>query len=244
MTIGGAMREDEYENPFYRGILREKYSTWEFDLFALKARAAVEEAAAHNPRLQRLKKAVGFYVDDRNGTVQVGFGVHRRKKLRKPIEEADGKWLHETQAHLVWSAPYVGAGVATTLYPAESKDARVTEDRIYIRIGDFSGSNLLDWVKKDIDALTAYAHVTSVDGSPTLKEKFKVWWLRRFHPSSVDSKHTQPAGIQQAQAFIEFSGRTLVVAVLKPIGILLLIILLVVLGLPQLAELISEAAGK
>ncbi|HEV7284475.1 MAG TPA: hypothetical protein VGN75_06430, partial [Kaistia sp.] len=169
------MNDEEHEDPFYRGVRRELYSSWEFEDFQRKVAAHIEALASNNPRLQQMKTAVGFYIDNgHEGQVQVWFGVYRRRKL-------DKKLLSENGARLVYSRPFVGAGVVTTLFPAKSDDARVNEDRIYIRIGDFSSAQLMGWVKKDLANLIAYAHVTNIDGTPTIAERFRVGWLRRFH---------------------------------------------------------------
>ena len=79
--------------------------------------------------------------------------------------------------------------VLCTLYPAETEDMRWgAEDFILIGIGSPSNLRRPRTVRRHLRWLGAYMSVTSLDGSPTFRQRLTVLWLRYFHRYKQDEK--------------------------------------------------------
>lgn len=68
--------------------------------------------------------------------------------------------------------------VVTLIYPARSDALRAREDCIALRAGPYTSYQLRMRLARDIRDLTAYGHVTSLNGRPTWRERLRTKWLR------------------------------------------------------------------
>ncbi len=130
------------------------------------------------------------------------------------------------------------------LFPAQSALGSAVEEVIFLGVGSYGGGELASRLKGDIRSLAAYGHATSIDGSPTIGETLRVWWLRTFHPKRADGKFAQsPIGIHKAGMVAGFVTKTLftasITAVLRPVA-LLLVIWWVLKHTPELMALLPQ----
>jgi hypothetical protein len=124
------------------------------------------------------------------------------------------------------------------LYPATSDVMKAKEDYIIRAVGDMSCYQLRQRIRGDLKDLVAYTYVTGLDGSPTLGERARVGWMRLMCRMHVEGKQTIRAG-QYLHHGVGFVARSVFVAMLRPFGILLLIVVLLWLSLASLTEQLS-----
>jgi hypothetical protein len=231
------------QNAFEKGYRRFKDGVAQFKLFKANALPQIERVVARLPRFGPLEEGYGGHsVEDfAQDALQVRYGERLMGR-----ETVDGKTAIETGPTLLYSLGPSG-DVAVSLYPAKSAVARPFEDHIYLRIGRLKADQLHKRLKRDLADLVAYGHVTSLDGTPTSRERLRVWWLRRTHPMQIGAKFAKASSVQQVGGAIEFTSRTMATALLgallKPIGILVVVALLIRYGMPQLASIIAPACG-
>lgn len=108
------------------------------------------------------------------------------------------------------------------------------EQVIFLRHGHFTAYQLKRMMRRDINDWVAYAYCSSVETDPTLRERIRVWFIRRFRPKYVDSKTVPPIGYDWVGAAV----RALFTAALKPLGVALLIIALTILGLDYIVNVV------
>lgn len=162
-----------------------------FDLFFREAKATFEALAASDPRHADLADIYGFVVtpggamgghDDR--LVEVFYGqrafdaVRERKKLFDPVNK---RVLAESGAALVYERGDDGM-VLCTLHPAKTENMKRTEDLILLSmIRDVSSLTGTAVPARHWRYLMSYMQVTSLDGDPTLGDRFRIWRLMMTH---------------------------------------------------------------
>jgi hypothetical protein len=183
------------------------------------------------PQFAALDACTEFFIMPREAdAVQAGFG--KRLMFRQTVQ---GRHASENGAHIVYSLGPTG-DVTSMLYPAKSDVASVTEEVIFLRIGRIGGIPLYERLASDLRYLVAYERVTSLDTSPSMRERMMVGWLRFWNKMQVDGKTTNP----QANNLIKISTTrfigALLGAALKPVGVLIVAYLLLRFGMPDMAE--------
>lgn len=160
-----------------------------------------------------------------------------KRKMGRP--NLEGNPAIEKGASLLYSLGAQGE-VATMLYGTTSDFASMNEKLIYLRIGHYSAHQLRQRLRGDIHDLVAYAYCSSVDIEPNFRERARVWFLRRFHPLDVDGNFSPAAGNKWVGSAVDFTLKTMLLVLLKPIGIAIAIALLGLFGFEFLAKLISH----
>jgi hypothetical protein len=227
--------------PSDRQRLRQFAAEYEFRLFQEDAKYLIEKTACGNPRFEDWRKYSNFYISNcgnplnrEMATVTAFFG-------KRPIGYmmSGGGLLMEDGASLHYSFGFSGA-VVISLYPAHSEFMRPREKMIHLHIGQLTAHQIGKRVQSDVTNLIAYAHVTSIDGNPTLREKARIWLLRKSKPTQTDDgfqdallrKYIRIGTAYLPKAIItSFLGETF-----KVIAIALAVVVLVRLGFPEWAE--------
>ena len=178
---------------------------------------AILAKARRVPGFGELERIYSFWIDRSNpDTLQLSFG--NRSMFRLTTDQT--KTAAENGPTLVYSLGDIG--FATILYPAQSDLARTFEDHLFLQIGATSGMRLIDGMERDLNILVAYAHVSSIDMTPTLGERWRIWLLRRLCNRSEDGKFRKAPGWSAVLGIAGFGARTFVTAsflsILKPIG--------------------------
>jgi hypothetical protein len=225
-------------SPFQHSYDQAAVSAIEFRVFQEKAPEAIRRSCAKLNRFKSLEELFGFYVHVHSeDTVQAWFGA--RSMFRKGVHE---ELAIEKGLTLLYSKGATGE-VVVSLYPCASNLAHTHESQIHVRIGRYTAYELLRSIPSDVADLVAYGYVSSLDGSPTFREKFRIWLLRKSCPAQVEGKFTKPAMSAYLYRGLELSSKTLLGAVfgavLKPIGLVIAVLLLGYLGFTHLISLIK-----
>ncbi|CUW88539.1 MULTISPECIES: hypothetical protein [Rhizobium/Agrobacterium group] len=237
------------ENPFWYPRHKRINGRIEFDAFLDAVQEEALRCTENFPRFHILNMAFGSVIPDKDPililnakgkyeierqiTYQINFG--NRPMRRKDL---DGNWATETGATLHYSLGD-GGYVATSLYGFHSELGQMEEKMIFLRIGHYTAYQLKKFIERDIKDFVAYSYVSSVDTEPTWREWARVWFLRHFHPRQVNGKFESPKGNKWVGTAANFTLRTMLLVLLKPIGIALAAALLLFLGFEMLASLIS-----
>lgn len=232
--LGSAMTNPDdkrLHNPFTSRWRRRKDAEHDFRWFKERAEREIRAIIEKVPHFAALDAYTGFDVMPReDDAVQAGFG--NRPMGRQTTE---GRTASESGAHIVYSLGPTG-DVATMLYPAKSDLASVREEVIFLRIGRIGGIPLYNRLARDLRYLVAYERVTSLDASPSVRERMMIGWLRFWNRMQVDGKTTIP----EANNLIKISTTrfigALLGAIIKPLGVLIVAYLLLRFGMPDVAE--------
>ena len=219
---------------FFDTRLRHEIGQIEFSYFRQHAIVQIPEICKSIRRFCDLKREFSFWVDSQGGDdhLQINFGT--RKMWAKGL---DGGTVPEKGPSLVYSLGPVDGAVATVLYPASSSLGRVPEDHVFLRIGNYGGIDLLSKLRSDLKDLVAYSFISSLELNPSVGDRLRFWWLRTTHPHSIDEKFIRPLTPNAMVASAsKFTISSLVVALMRPIGLVLAYLLLVYLGLANLGE--------
>jgi hypothetical protein len=200
----------------------------------------IENICASIDRFKPLADAYSFYIDSRDvDRLQLWFG--NRPMFRT---NPDGSIAVEGGLTLLYTLGPTGA-VAIILYPASSSLAKTFEDHIYLGIGRYTGYQLYRRLPRDLRALVAYGHATSLDGDPTWRERLQVRWMRLAQPMQVKGEFARPAGKQRLTAgvlyFARMAGGAVLAALLKPWGMAIAILILLYFGWTYVAGLITPS---
>lgn len=164
-----------------------------------------------------LERIYSFWIDRSNpDTLQLSFG--NRSMFRLTTDRS--KTAAENGPTLVYSLGDIG--FATILYPAKSDLARTFEDHVFLQIGATSGIKIAEGMERDLTILVAYAHVSSIDMTATLGERWRIWLLRQVCNRAEDGKFRKAPSWSAMLGLAGFGARTFVTAsflsIIKPIG--------------------------
>jgi hypothetical protein len=213
---------------------RQSIAEIEFRYFRQRAIAEIPTICQSISRFTDLQAEFSFWTDTSNGEDHLQLNFGKRKTGLNDFEE---KPAIEKGPSLVYSLGRTGGTVSTVLYPASSPLGGVAEDHIFIRIGSYSGLQLLSRLRSDIKDLVSYAFVSSLETDPSLHDRIRLWWLRQTHPQQVEKKFVRPLSPSKfVAAASTFTMTSLIVALLRPIGLVLAYLLLLYLGFANLAE--------
>lgn len=219
---------------FFAARYRQEKAQIEFSYFRQHAVAQIPEICKSIERFDALRRAFTFRVDQTWGEdhLQISFG--KRKMWARGI---DGGSVAESGPSLVYSLAPIEGRIATVLFPATSALGRVKEDHLFLRVGNYGGIDLLEKLQSDLKDLVAYAFVTSLELDPTIADRLRFWWLRRTHPHSIEQTFVRPLTPHAFAASVsKFTVTNLVVALLRPLGVLFAYLVLVYLGFANLSE--------
>ncbi|WP_398471340.1 hypothetical protein [Tardiphaga sp.] len=217
---------------FSRARLRQSIAEIEFRYFRDRAQRAIIDRIAKFSRFGELKSEFGFRIDTSNGSdhIQINFG-----KRKLGVLDLEDKPAIEKGASLVYSLGRTGGIVACVLYPATSPLGSVAEDHIFLRVGTFSGQKLLSHLDSDLKDLISYTFVSSLETSPSLRDRLRFFWLRLTHPQQISGNFVRPVTPSKLLASgFRFTAASLLVAMLRPLGVLIFSLLLIYLGLNYL----------
>ncbi|MCP1844421.1 hypothetical protein ACVIHI_002658 [Bradyrhizobium sp. USDA 4524] len=219
---------------FYKTRYRQEKGQIEFSHFRQLAVQQIPEICQSIDRFDGIRRAFSFWVDktDEEDRLQINFGT--RKMWAKGV---DGGTVAERGPRLLYSLSSIDGVVLTALYPATSELGSVAEDHIFLRIGHYGGIDLLDKLRSDLKDLVAYAYVSSLELEPTIADRIRFWWLRKTQPHSIDQKFVRPlTPMTWAASASKFTAAAFLIALLRPVGVLLAYLVLVYLGLAALGE--------
>ncbi|AOH87157.1 hypothetical protein AWL63_23605 (plasmid) [Sphingomonas panacis] len=224
-------------NPFFAGWRRYKDAEHDWRLFKETAERAIPDLMTLNADFAALEAYCGFYCHlGIETTVQVEFA--NRLMGRTTLK---GATASEHGATLVYSFGPTG-WVAVMLFPPKSELGRVTEDHIYLRIIPASAAKLLEKLPRDLRDLVRYQRVASLDGTPRIGERMRLAWLRYWSRMQVNGQIKAARSAEHVNWALEFSTGQLVLAmimaVLKPVGVLIVVYLLIRFGMPHLAQIL------
>jgi hypothetical protein len=93
---------------------------------------------------------------------------------------------------------------------------------VFHQIGATSGIKIAEGMERDLKILVAYAHVSSIDMTATLGERWRIWLLRQVCNRGEDGKFRKAPGWSAMLGIAGFGARTFVTAsflsIIKPIG--------------------------
>ncbi len=189
-----------------------------------------------------LEDVYNFYVSRAvKDTLQLSFG--HRSMFRATADQK--KTAVEAGPSLVYSLGPTGQ-FSTILYPARSDLGRPHEDHLFLQIGATSATRLIEGMPKDLRLMVAYAHVSSIDMTATWGERARIWWLRQLCHRGQDGKFRKAPILSTLLGFASFGARTFATAsllsLLKPLGLVLLLIFLAWAGWDSLASLLQGFA--
>ena len=219
---------------FHSAVLRHEIGQIEFSFFRQRAIDRVPEICKSIPRFDELRAEFSFWIDKDGGDdhLQINFGT--RKMWARGLS---GGTVAEKGPSLVYSLSPADGNIAAVLFPAQSDLGRVKEDHIFLRIGQYSGIDLLDKLRTDLKDLVAYTYISSLELDPSIADRIRFWWLRTTRPHSLEKQFVRPLNPNALVASAsKFTITSLLVALMRPIGWLLAYVLLIYLGLSKLTE--------
>lgn len=219
---------------FAAAKLRQGIGEIEFRYFRKRASEEIPAICRSIKRFDALQREFSFWIDKSNGEdhLQLNFG-----KRKIGVNDLDEKPAIEKGPSLVYSLSRTGGVVSTALFPASSTLGGVAEDHIFLRIGSYSAHQLLSRLRSDIKDLVSYTFISSLETESSVHDKIRFWWLRNTHPHSKDKKFVRPLspGMLLTSAS-RFTMTSLVIALLRPLALVLAYLLLVYLGFASLAQ--------
>lgn len=176
-----------------------------------------------------LERIYSFWIDRSNpNTLQLSFG--NRSMFRLNTDRT--KTASENGPTLVYSLG--DDRFATILYPARSDLAQTHEDHLFLQIGATSGAKLIEGMERDLRVLVAYAHVSSIDMTSSLSDRWRIWLLRQLCNRGENGKFQKAPAWSALLGIASFGARTFAtasfVSVLKPIGLAFALFLVAWLG--------------
>jgi hypothetical protein len=79
---------------------------------------------------------------------------------------------------------------------------KAQEEFIVRAFGNMTGHQLRQRVRRDLKDLVAYTYATGIDGSPTLAERTRVFWMRLVCRRQIEGKQS----IRTTQYFFQGAG--------------------------------------
>lgn len=240
-VVGGRLPRLPDDHPFAAGLRRAAAGRAELAFFAYIIREP-GPAIRRIPRLKVLQDEFGLYPEFTEGEA-VRFVFGSRRTFRFLQNERGRIHVRERGPQLVYSVGPDGT-IAIMLFPPHSELVSTVEEVIFLGIGRYGGGALAARLTKDLKSLAAYTHVTSVDGSPTLSETLRVWWLRSFHPHTIKGEFKKGVVGLHAGSVGLFTLKTVFTAAFtaffRPIGVIV-VLWWVVTQLPSLVDLLPRS---
>jgi hypothetical protein len=213
---------------------RQEIQEIEFRYFRNRVSEEIPAICQSIERFDALRREFPFRIDKSNGEdhLQINFG-----KRKMGINDLDGKPAIEKGPSLVYTVGPTNGVVSTVLYPASSTLGGVEEDHIFLRIGSYSAHELLSRLRSDMKDLVSYAFISSIETDPSIRDRIRFWWLRSTHPHSKEKKFVRPLTPGRLlTSASRFTMMSLVIALLRPLGLVFAYLLLIYLGFANLAQ--------
>lgn len=233
---------NKIKNPLEAQRRRRQNARHEIDNLRNQSDEAIFGKARSIKGFEVLENIYGFHIDRFHpDTLQMSFGNRSMFRLTVDLK----KTAAETGPTLLYSLGHTGF-FSTILYPAKSDIARTHEDYLFLQIGETSSFKLIEGMENDLKMLVAYAHVSSIDMTPSLRERISVGLLRWFSHRGEKGEFKKPPFWNGLLGFAAFGARTFATAsllsLLKPLGIAILLVLLAIFGLHGLNDLVRSFA--
>jgi len=211
------------QHPFYRKRFWYQCALIEFQYFREEAETVARNAVERIPRAAPLLKAQSFLAKSFDElSIQFWFGKHPTGRFY--FDKSDKKQpATEDGAYLVYSVGPTGA-VAVYLQAARSEVMEAKERLVLRHIGPLSCYQLCRRLHRDLRDLVAYNYATTLDGDPTLRERIRVAWIRFISLIEVKGEQYIPMN-RVLFGGVGFLARTSVLALLRPWGILAMILI-------------------
>ena len=212
-----AQRPEPQRNPLLAKWQRRRDMRHEISYLQSLSDEEIQQRARQVSGFNELERIYSFWIDRSNpDTLQLSFG--NRSMFRLTIDRS--KTAAENGPTLVYSLGEIG--FATILYPAKSDLARTFEDHVFLQIGATSGIKIAEGMERDLKILVAYAHVSSIDMTATLGERWRIWLLRQVCNRAENGKFRKAPSWSAMLGIAGFGARTFVTAsflsIIKPIG--------------------------
>jgi hypothetical protein len=207
----------------------------EFECFRQAAQRIVEAELSRITRAGPLRTAHGFIVKSFDDlTLQIWFGnLPTGRRLPSP----ESAYATEIGSTLLYSLGPRG-DTAVVLYPAKSEVMKANEAFIIRALGNMSCYQLRQRIRRDLKDLVAYTYATALDGSPTFSERLRIGWIRLVCPMQIEGKQGRRATQYLFQG-VGFVARSSMVAILRPVGIIVLILVLGWFGFSSFVEFLK-----
>ena len=161
---------------------KQSIAATEFRQFRERAILEIPAICGSLDRFAELEREFSFRIDelDEQDHLQCSFGSRSMDDIR----DFEGKPAIEKGPRLVYSLSRTGGLMMTDLFSASSTLGRVSEDHVSIRIGSYSAYQLLKRLRTDIRLLVSYTFISSLETTPSIRDRIRVWWMRKTRPHS------------------------------------------------------------
>jgi hypothetical protein len=236
--------ETKEKNPLEDCFRHRKYARYEIDSLRNQSDEAILAKARSVHGFKVLEEIYSFRIDRSNpDTLQLGFGMRPMGGVA-PVSRL---LALEDGPVLLYSLAYSGYFL-TILYPAKSDIHNTFEDHLFLQIGETSSLNLINTMKSDLRLLVAYAHTSSIDMKPTLRERVSVELLRLFASRGEKGQFKKPPVWSGFLVVCVFGARVITMAsisaMVRPLGIAIVLMILGYFGFGGLRELVVEFLAK
>lgn len=238
-------RQPEERNPLAGPWQRRQSGMREMALLRMRSDEEILKLCRSVPGFKFLESLYGFHVfREHPATLQLSFGC---RSMFRPTTNLK-KTAAEDGPSLCYSLGPDGT-IATIVYPVKSDLARVHEDHLFLGLRAVSGVKLLEGMRDDVRDLVAYAHVSSIDMDATWGERLRIGALRIMRPRGQQGEFERAPVREAMMGVTNFATRAAasagMLAILKPIGLAVALLLLVWFGWEGLAEILrSMIAAK
>jgi len=170
---------------------KQSIAATEFRQFRERAILEIPAICGSLDRFAELEREFSFRIDelDEQDHLQCSFGSRSMD-----IRDSEGKLAIEKGPRLVYSLSRTGGLMMTDLFSASSTLGRVSEDHVSLRTGSYSAYQLLTRLRSDIRLLVSYTFISSLETTPSIRDRFDVWWMRKTHPHSKGAIRRDNAG--------------------------------------------------
>jgi hypothetical protein len=170
---------------FWEAKSKQGIAEIEFRHFRQLAIANIDLICKSLGRFESISREFSFSITTDTGEDHLQFDFGKRSMFMKDL---NGQNAVETGASLFYSLAKTGGVAAAVLVPAKSSLGSATEDQIFLRIGTYSWYQLFRRLRGDIADLITYTFVSSLETTPSLRDRMRIAWLRRTHPIQFEQK--------------------------------------------------------
>jgi hypothetical protein len=209
----------------------------EFQKFCQSIDCNLKNCLTDNDAFWDLALIYNAYAVVSDKTVSIFFGNWIAYSLMSNIEKDSGKIIPQDGACLLYSIGENGQ-IVTILYPAKTPVWHMKEENIILRVGFYSCLELLSFLRKDLKDLVMYQHVSTVDTKEGFFEKWRYRWLVATRMVKIPGKDYENSADTVRKAILKYSLNQLVLASLKPVGLVLFALFCLLFGLNWILSLL------
>lgn len=216
---------------------RTTLSKEEFQNFCLSIDCNLKNCLTDNDAFWDLALFYDAYAIVSDKTVSIYFGGGVAYSLMSNMDRNSGKIISLYGACLLYSIGENGQ-IVTILYPAKTSVWHMKEENIILRVGFYSCLELLSFLRKDLKDLVMYQHVSAVDTKESFFEKWRYRWLVATKMVKIPGEDYKNATDTVSKAILKYSLNQLVLASLKPVGLVLFVLFCLLFGFNQILTLL------